>query len=112
MPVLLSNTEPYPVILEIDKDKSPAPTFYFKPLTARQAREIISVQENALKKTSANTSDYDLLFDTLKKYLTGWQHLPIEYDPAELDNIINLPEAFELLGKIAFQGPDSAEKKG
>lgn len=101
----------YPVVLMADSRKEPKPVFYFQYLTARQQRRLLEVYEKIGTGPAADPAGLDLLFAELKKYLLGWDNMPIAFNPDNLEDLVSITEAMELLNRLLLQMPDFEEKK-
>ena len=111
MPAAIDPGGRYAVSLQIDKDKDPKPTFEFIFLTGRQQRQLLEIYEDIGSDPAANVKGLDKVFNMLRKFLTGWLNMPIDYDPAALEDLINLTEAMELINRLLLQIPEPAQKK-
>jgi hypothetical protein len=111
MPAAIEPGQKYSVSLMIDQAKDPKPIFYFPYLTGRQQRKLLEVYEQIGSGQIANADDLDRIFAELRKYLLGWDNLPISFDPAALEDLISITEAMELLNRLLLQMPSFEEKK-
>ena len=100
------------IVLDADKHKANPPTFLFPWLSARQHRRLMSRYEQADASVSGAPMDIGGLLGELSGLILGWENLPVAFDAGELDTVINVAEAFELLNKLLLQGPTGAEKNG
>ena len=94
------------IVLSGDRHKKDPPTFLFQYLTGRQQRRLISFYD------FSDPSAVDAVFDVLGEFLVGWEHLTEPFDPAALDTVINVAEAFELINLLVMQAPGGALKNG
>ena len=116
MPKALDPSYRFAAVLESDKDQANPPTFYFRAANGREWRKILELEDGA--KTSAER--IDCVFAQLRLTLVDWKHLidpatgqPIPFDAAELDCILGVYEADELLGLVLKQarlGVDDKKK--
>lgn len=117
MPLITRPTQTIKIVLPEDVGKEPEPAFFYKPLTYRQATEILEYQNNIRQATddkilSLVGDNHTKLFKMLTENLVGWENIPKDYNSENLIDIISLKEAFELLGLIAFsQEPTIEDKK-
>lgn len=98
------------LVLDADKHKPNPPTFLFPWLSARQQRRLMTRYEAADAGAGGAPMDIGGLLSELSGLIVGWEHLPVAFAADELDTVINVAEAFELLNKLLLQGPTGAEK--
>lgn len=94
------------IVLASDRHKAKPPTFLFPYLTARQQRQLMRGYDFG----AGSMLDIDSIFADLSRLLLGWENLPVGFAPGELDAVISVAEAFELINQLIMQGPSSAEK--
>ena len=122
MPMAVDPQQRIRVVLASDegKPKGEQPTFVFRHLTGREHRKIMEFEERMgkAKDGQGDVSGLDLMdasFDIIRTGLVGWEHMadadgkPVAFDPATLEDIIGLDEAYELLGKRLLGGTPSDE---
>jgi len=109
MPRALEPGVTYPVVLACDKDKTPPPTFLFRAATAREWRSIAATRSGLDAKTLVEHIDETVT--AVRLTLAGWKDLGVEFDTAELDNVVGPFELAELLAAVITQGGVSAEEK-
>ncbi len=114
MPVLLEANQDFDVILESDRDKENPPKFIFKALSCRDWRKIAKLADS-ISETDTDGA-IDTIFGMLKLGLVGWdlkdktgQMIP--FNPDELESIVTIKEANELVEKFKNQGVGAAERK-
>ena len=122
MPIALEAGETFKYVLRGDREKPGAsearPAFIFEYVTARRARAIARPLDALEKAGKTGTSEaYDALFKALGANLVGWENMrgrdgkEIPFSPSELDDIVTLPEAWELYyAAHAGQQLDASEK--
>ena len=112
MPIALEPGGTYKVVLETDKGKSPEPAFLFPYLTGRQQRNLVDLFSQASPEPGklVGLQEVDLIFDTCRKFLTGWVNIPIEFDPNKLEDVVTIQEATQLLIALSVQSPEPEEK--
>ena len=122
MPRLLDPNETFEVVLSCDK-KKPAktrPTFVFRGCSVREMRQFHKVYAEINKAKTDKDMPFDSihgLCNVLRDKLVDWRNMnhpvtgEIPFDPAKLDDILDVTDLFELLHRIADQGPDTDEKK-
>ena len=118
MPLALEPNRTFPVILETDQNKpEPRPTFYFKYLSGREWKSVAELSDQ-LFGAASGAAAIDLIFGSLAKGLVSWEnmvdpdtHDPIPFNVTELDSIITLTEAHELMEKFRNQGLEVEDKK-
>lgn len=114
MPVLLETNQEFDVVLESDKNKVNPPKFVFKALSCRDWRKLAKLADAI---SAGSTDDaIDTIFGMLKIGLVNWDLLTangskIPFNPDDLEDIITLSEANELLEKFKNQGIGAAERK-
>ena len=103
------------IVLAADEGKpEPRPTFLYHYLTAREmrkhrsfCRELMAAEDEA----DMPTDTEDEIFGHLRSKLIGWENMGREFNPDELDDVITLVEAFELLFRLAGQKPEAVDIK-
>jgi len=123
MPIALDPTQTFEIALRSDEDQ-PAetrPVFVYRFAAGRELRRMRSIYEQVISADADAEMPFatmDDLFDQLRERLVGWRNMidpatqrEIPFDAAEIDALITLPEAFELLARVCTQGPDREEKK-
>lgn len=98
MPKLLDPDCTFKVVLKSDKEKHPDRAFRFRALSAREFVSLAEVYETtadsdsqAIKKTC----------NAVRVGLVGWENMgDREYNPEELDDLVTLGEATELLKEM------------
>ena len=130
MPIVLDpQSPPWPTWLESDAEKPPdaRPTFYFRHLSARQWKRLNAVQDR-IAAAESGPAALDVVLDAINDHLETWTHMtnasewPLEvatgpvgpgadvpFDPRNLEAIVGLPEANELLRKLIRQHPEPDE---
>jgi len=78
----------------------------------------LRIADEYYKKIMAAKTDKDIkvniqkrLFELLSEKLAGWENMGIKYNPKKLEDILTLPEAFELFFRMLDQRPDVEVKK-
>jgi len=118
MPLTCDPDSTYDVVLEIDKDKEPdkQPKFIFQYLTGRKWKEVANLSD-AFDEAKGGAAMLDLAFDTIKVALIGWKNLTnskgedIPFNLNELDNILTMTEATELMQAAVSQNVTVEDKK-
>ena len=118
MPLALEPGITFEVVLESDKKKpDPKPTFVFKYLSGREFRQVGKVQEK-FQKAKETDAVVDALFEAVAVGLVDWfgmiepgtgAEIPFKTD--DLERILTIPEANELLEKKISQLPSDEDKK-
>jgi hypothetical protein len=112
MPRALEPGATFDVVLDCDKDKpkETRPTFVYGALTGRQWRSIAELWDK-LDTTTGAVESCQLLFDAARTNLKGWRNMvnPVSgnafpFDPKELDQIIDVAEAHEIIGHLRSNG--------
>ena len=106
MPLALEPGLTFDVVLESDKQKpKPKPTFVFKYLSGREFRKVGRIQEE-FERSETTDQIVDCLFEGVAVGLVGWSGIidpatgiEIPFDVADLDRILTITEANELLQK-------------
>ena len=125
MPLALEPSERFEIVLESDKDKprETQPRFYYRYLTGRQWRAVARRQDE-LEGLGSGEAVADATYESAKTGLVGWENMttPVDtryvaaggdfpFDPDNLEDVIGLVEAQELIAKLLRQIPDAADKK-
>ncbi len=121
MPLAIDPEKKLKIVLESDKGKKPEPYFEFKHSTKRQfdnLLEIIEKIDDAQKDDDLPFDNINELFKLVSDRMTSWGNMinpstgkPIPYVQSELDSLITVAEAFELLYSLASQLPGIDDKK-
>lgn len=109
MPIATDPNSRLRVVLECDKGKSPEPAFFVRPSTLRVWRKSVEIEQSRHK---AETPDQALnyLLEGIRLGLIGWENMidedgkPIEYATENLDLVIGLEDAHELLSYVQSAG--------
>jgi hypothetical protein len=118
MPLTCNPDSTYDVVLECDKHKEPdnQPAFVFQYLTGRKWKEVANLSDS-FESASGGAAMLDLAFDTIKIALVGWKNLTnskgeeIPFNLNELDNILTMTEATELMQAAVSQNVTVDDKK-
>ncbi len=104
MPLALGKEDTLDLFLETDKElpEKERPTFTFKFLTGREQRKL--AKEMDFKNTN-NTETIDAVFELLKKYLLGWNNIPVEFKEEKFMDVLRWQEAQELLSSNLHFNP-------
>ncbi len=100
------------VVLTADRHKNNPPAFLFPYLSGRQQQKLMRTYEFCDASVSGAPMDVRSLFSVLSELIVGWEHIDKPFDPAELDTVINVAEAFELINLLVLQGPGTTLKNG
>src|SRR5688572_3345997 len=107
MPIAIDPSSRLAVVLEADEGKENPPTFFVRPLTVRESREADTIDERARAAAQDPAGDpYAPLLAGIRVALLDWSHVkardgqPIPYDPAKLEDVLDLDECIELMRKI------------
>jgi hypothetical protein len=110
MPRALEPGATFDVVLECDKTKDPKPAFVYGALSGRQWRHISQLWDE-IDSAQTQAEQCDKLFDAARTNLKGWRNMvdpetnrPIPFDAKELDRIIDVYEAHEILGQLRSNG--------
>jgi len=117
MPLALEPNATFRVVLESDKDKANPPYFELRFLSGRGWKELTR-QAGRIKKAKSGPAAIDVVYDMIRTGLAGWDNMTdpatgeeIPYDPADLDRLLTIKEANELMAKFRDQGITVAAKK-
>lgn len=99
MPQLLDPDSRFSVVLESDKDKDDPPTFVFRALSVRSFNRAVD-QYESIDEGKSESSKMKTIIAVLCMGLIDWHNMGRDYDPAELDDILTIGEAIELLEKM------------
>lgn len=119
MPLVLEPEHTFKVVLESDKEKpeDKRPYFEFPYLSGRKWKEIAR-KAQAVRKSKTGEEAIDAVFELIRIGLVGWGNMTdpktgkeIPFDKKELDSILTLKEANELLVKFRNQDVEAADLK-
>ena len=119
MPLALEPIKTFKVVLEIDKDKpeSKQPYFEFRFLTGREWKEVAR-KADAREETESGVDAIEKIFEVLAFGLVGWGNMidlktkaEFLFNTDELDQLVTLKEANELLAKFRNQGVEANDLK-
>lgn len=96
MPKLLDPDCTFNAILRDDQKKDKPPTFVFKALSVRRFNQIVDNYEG-IDAIDSESGKMKVIVNALKAGLTDWQNMGREYSPDDLDDILTISEAVELL---------------
>ncbi|HEW78612.1 MAG TPA: hypothetical protein ENH34_01405 [Phycisphaerales bacterium] len=117
MPLALEPNQTFKVVLESDKSKpkEEQPYFEFRFLSGRKWKELT---RKKIGKSKDGADALDKLFELLKSGLTGWGNMidpdtgkSIDFDLKNLDRLLTMSEAGELLIKFQNQAVESNDLK-
>lgn len=120
MPRALEPGATFDVVLESDKDKpkETRPTFVYGALSGRQWRELAALWD-AIDTTPGAAAQCDLLFNAARTNLKGWRNMvnpetgnAIAFDARDLDKLIDVAEAHEIIGALRTNGRLSVDDQG
>ena len=120
MPRALEPGAAFDVVLDCDKDKpkETRPTFVYGALNGRQWRELAALWDS-IDNTPGVAAQCDALFNAARTNLKGWRNMvnpetgkPIAFDAKELDSIIDVAEAHEIIGALRTNGRLSVDDQG
>lgn len=101
--------------VRIAADRRPA--FLFRPVTGRMWKKAESLRKER-HEASDPTELVDKICEMLRVGLVGWENMtdpdtgkPLPYDPAELDRLLLLREAMELVDEMLTGGQVSPDDK-
>jgi len=119
MPLTLEPDKAFKVVLEIDKDKpeSSRPYFEFRFLSGREWKALAK-RADTLTEATSGAEAIDLIFELLRLGLVGWGNMvdsktkeTVPFNADELDKLVTLKEANELLEKFRNQGVENTDLK-
>ena len=96
MPKLLDPDCTFDAILQDDKDKDSPPTFVFKALSVRRFNAIVDDYEG-IDKIDSESGKMKVIVNALKAGLTDWKNMGRDFNADDLDDILTIGEAVELL---------------
>ena len=122
MPLVLEPKQRIRIVLESDqkKPREKQPYFLFRALSCREAKKVVRLADTVYEETVTGEDAIDKLVEAINISLIGWGYMidpvtdkEIVYDPKvnNLDLIITMPEAQELMEKIQSQGVEEQELK-
>jgi len=119
MPLALEPGQTFRVVLESDKAKPEGeqPYFLFCHLSGRKWKEMARLADSTSEAETGEEA-LDRIYQALAVGLVGWGNMKnpdtgddIAFDKAELDRLLTLGEAAELMAKFRNQGFGPAELK-
>jgi len=117
MPLALEPSATFRVVLRSDKGKSPEPWFEFRYVSGREWKELTR-ETNRIIEAADGPAAIDAEFDLIRRGLVGWGNMidpatgkEKPFDPAELDTLLTIGEAGELLARFRDQGIEVEDKK-
>ena len=121
MPIALEPKNKFKVVLESDQKKAPdqQPYFEFKFLSGRDWKSLCAEADKLeSKKFKGGADAIDAIFKLLGFGLVGWSGMidpktnkAIPYNLKELDRLLTIDEASELVQKFKNQGVEVDERK-
>lgn len=99
MPRLLDPQSSFNVVLKSDEGKDPEPYFTFQALSVRTFNEVVEKYES-IDELQTDMAQVNAIVDCLKVGMTGWGNMGREFDPDQLDDILTIAEAVELLEQM------------
>ena len=120
MPLILEPNETLRVVLDRDKKKpvDQQPFFLFRALCCREAKAVVALADSVYDDGVTGCQAVDKLIEAINISLAGWGNMKdpktgaeIPFKKNELENIITMPEANELMAKIQNQGIGEDELK-
>ncbi len=118
MPLALDPKRKNKIVLNSDEDKPEAsrPAFIFNFLNGRQCRILAEFDEKIVD-SKDNVEACDLTFETLRKFLIGWENMigrdgkEIPFDLEVLEDIVGVMEATEVIQRLLRTRPDFLKKE-
>lgn len=119
MPIALEPGEVFKVILESDKSKpkNKQPYFEFRFLSGRKWKELVQ-KKDKVKKAKGGIEAMDRLLELLALGLVNWENMrdpetkkPIKFNIKDLDRLLTMSEAGELLIKFVNQSAEVDDLK-
>lgn len=117
MPLALSTTELFRIVLHCDKDLDPQPAFIYRYITAGQQRKIANKFDELDKAPDADKC-FDGMFEMAAVGLVDWENMfnpetnqVIPFDVKKFDQIIGSMELQEIILKLLAQHPNIDDKK-
>lgn len=112
MPLFLEPEQKYPVVLDCDKAKSPAPTFFAKSQSMRGQQRIAETLDRLTEAEVSTPQLFDETCERLGEVLVGWSNMGRDYSVDALRDVLSYQEARELLRKVMYnQHIQTDEKK-
>ena len=119
MPLILESGGTFKVVLESDKDKpeDKQPYFEFRYLSGRDWKKLADTADK-IEQAKSGSAAIDVVFELLNMGLAGWGNMvdpgtgeEIAFDKDELERIVTIIEASELLQKFRNQGVEVEDLK-
>lgn len=96
MPKLLDPDCTFDAILRDDKGKDTPPAFVFKALSVRRFNKIVDDYEG-IDAIDSESGKMKVIVNALKAGLVGWHNMGRDFNADDLDDILTIGEAVELL---------------
>ena len=119
MPLVLEPNQIFKVVLESDKSKpeNKRPYFKFRYLSGRDWKKLAKTADG-INKAKTGEQAINVIFELLVTGLVGWgnmvdpkTHKKIEFNKDNLDQLVTMKEANELLVKFRNQGIEVEDLK-
>ena len=120
MPIALEPGARFDRWLSTDADKTETcrPAFVFRYLSGRDWKKLADIIDE-VGQSDLGAAAYDRLLDGIRLALADWRNMAdpdtgreIPYDPADLDRILNVSDAWELAyGVLGAQRPTADDRK-
>jgi hypothetical protein len=97
------------MVLASDIDAVPQPKFFAKAPNLNQQRKLIGVL--ASLKNGNLDEQFDAIIDAAAMMLTGWEHIPVEFNRDNIGEVLNFEELVEVLTFLASASVPTADDK-
>lgn len=96
MPKLLDPDCTFTAVLISDQSKPNPPTFKFRALSVRKFNQIVDAYES-IDEIESESGKMQVVVDALRTSMVGWSNMGRDYNPDDLDDILVIAEAIELM---------------
>lgn len=96
MPKLLDPDCTFEAVLQDDKGKDNPPAFVFKALSVRRFNAIVDAYES-IDEVESESGKMKIIVNALRDGLVDWKNMGREFNVDDLDDILTIGEAVELL---------------
>ena len=119
MPIMCDPESDFSIVLESDKGKDNPPTFRYRPLSAREWKEVGAVYDKMNSGSVTAIGDQiDIIVKAVSIGLIGWENVTdrdgnkIEFDLQQIDTFLTpLEMSTDLMQKILSSGMTEADDK-
>ena len=109
MPRSLDPSSKLTMVLACDVDKTPQPKIFAKAPNLNQQRKLVGLI--ACLQTGSLNDQFDAIMDAAAMMITGWEHIPLEYNRDNIGEVLNLEELVEVFSFLISASTATADDK-